>query len=103
MSQNHLLYRLTFISALCLLLIIPLSAQSHPLTPVIDKYLRQFSADYFSGAVLIVQNGDVILNDAYGMADEITPFTSETVVDAGSISKQFTAAAVMHLQSTRAA
>jgi CubicO group peptidase (beta-lactamase class C family) len=66
---------------------------------MIDTYLEQLPPDYFSGAVLVAQDGNILLRGAYGMANENTPFTPDTVVDAGSIAKQFTAAAVLRLQS----
>lgn len=65
----------------------------------IDTYLEQLPPDYFSGAVLVARDGNILLSSAYGMANENTPFTPDTVVDAGSIAKQFTASAVLRLQS----
>jgi CubicO group peptidase (beta-lactamase class C family) len=55
----------------------------------------------FSGAVLIVQDGEVILREGYGLADDVaqTPVTPETVFDVGSLAKQFTAAAILRLQA----
>lgn len=99
MTQNHFLRRLALIGILLLLPIAQVDAQSDPLTSAIDQYLTQFPSDYLSGAVLIVQDSKIILRDAYGMANVTTAFTPDTVVDAGSIAKQFTAAAVMLLQS----
>jgi CubicO group peptidase (beta-lactamase class C family) len=67
----------------------------------LDDYFRRLSEGGFSGAVLIVQRGQVLLDAGYGLADESTgqPVTKESVFDIGSISKQFTAAAVLQLEA----
>lgn len=55
----------------------------------------------FSGAVLIAKGGRIVLEEGYGLADDErgTPMTASTVVLTGSISKQFTAAAILRLES----
>lgn len=55
----------------------------------------------FSGAVLIAKGGRIVLEEGYGLADDErgTPMTPSTVVLTGSISKQFTAAAILRLES----
>jgi CubicO group peptidase (beta-lactamase class C family) len=54
----------------------------------------------FSGAVLVARDGDVVLDDGYGYAirSSRTPNTEETVFSTGSLTKQFTAAAIMKLE-----
>lgn len=54
----------------------------------------------FSGVVLLAHGADVLLNKGYGFADDETgtPMTAETVMLTGSISKQFTATAVLLLE-----
>ena len=54
----------------------------------------------FMGSVLVTQNGKVLLDKGYGMADVATgrPDTPDTVYHIGSITKQFTAAAILRLQ-----
>lgn len=56
--------------------------------------------DHFSGSVLIARDGKVIFAKAYGMANyELSvPNNVDTKFRIGSVSKQFTAAAVMQLQ-----
>jgi CubicO group peptidase (beta-lactamase class C family) len=55
----------------------------------------------FSGAVLVANPNGIILHQGYGLANEAggTPVTADTVFDIGSISKQFTATAILHLEA----
>jgi CubicO group peptidase (beta-lactamase class C family) len=58
-------------------------------------------ADYgFSGSVLVVRHGETLLRKGYGLADRKTgtPVTPDTAFDVGSITKQFTAAAILRLE-----
>jgi len=54
----------------------------------------------FSGAVLVSKGGDVVFEAAKGMADRTAgrPNTPETIFRVGSVTKQFTAMAVLILQ-----
>lgn len=54
----------------------------------------------FSGTLLVAKGGQVVLHDAYGFADadRKVPFTVDTAFDIGSITKQFTAAAILKLE-----
>jgi CubicO group peptidase (beta-lactamase class C family) len=67
----------------------------------LDTYLTRIVPFGFSGAVLVSQKGDVILNGGYGMAVRAagTPNTPETVFSTGSLTKQFTAAAILVLET----
>ena len=76
--------------------IVPTATDSSEL----DAYLDTLADAGFSGTILIAQQGQIVADKAYGYADianEI-PITTETVFDSGSLSKQFTAAAILHLQ-----
>jgi len=66
----------------------------------LDQYLTRITPFGFSGALLVAKNGKIILDQGYGMAirSENIRNTSETVFSTGSITKQFTAAAVMKLK-----
>lgn len=70
------------------------------LTAKLDKYLTRTTPFGFSGACLVAENEDVLINKGYGMAvrEKRIRNTSETVFCTGSITKQFTAAAVMTLE-----
>lgn len=74
---------------------------SVPQVNEIDQELSRLSAmDLFDGAVLVARGEDILLEAGYGMANKETaiPFTSETVSSIGSITKQFTAAAILKLE-----
>jgi len=66
----------------------------------IDQYMSRLETLRFSGALLVAKDGDVILAKGYGLADRERhlPVTTETVFTIGSITKQFTAAAIMKLE-----
>lgn len=67
----------------------------------VDALLKNFNElNLFHGAVLVAQNGKVILSKGYGMADreKKTPNTPQTRYLLASITKIFTATAVMLLQ-----
>ena len=53
----------------------------------------------FSGSVLVAHKGEIIFQDFFGLANRETntPFNIKTVFDIGSITKQFTATAIMKL------
>ena len=57
------------------------------------------AADEFSGAVLVARGGEVLLEDAWGMADREagTPNTPETQFRIGSMNKMFTSVATLQL------
>lgn len=66
----------------------------------LDAYLRQASAFGFSGSALVAVDGNVILHRGYGLADRKRGISlaAESVYDIGSITKQFTASAIMKLE-----
>jgi CubicO group peptidase (beta-lactamase class C family) len=63
----------------------------------IDRFLRNMEQAHFTGAVLVEQNGQILLCKGYGEANHSVPNTSETIFCVASITKQFTAAAIMLL------
>jgi CubicO group peptidase (beta-lactamase class C family) len=66
----------------------------------IDGYLTRAAALGFAGAVLVARDGQVILHKGYGLADRERgiPVTTATAFDIGSITKPFTAAAILKLE-----
>jgi CubicO group peptidase (beta-lactamase class C family) len=65
----------------------------------LEAHLEQLAAFGFSGQVLVARGDHVLLEKAYGVANLSTgaPVTTRTAFSVGSLSKQFTAAAVLHL------
>lgn len=55
----------------------------------------------FTGSVLVAQDGQILLSEGYGLADreKNIPNTRETRFRLGSVTKQFTAMAIMILQA----
>jgi len=66
----------------------------------IDMSLQRASMFGFSGAVLLSYKGEIILRKGYGFADRVQeiPITSDTAFAVASITKTFTAAAVLKLE-----
>lgn len=77
------------------------TASSQDLPARVDEYLNGLTRENrFSGSILIARDGRVIVSKGYGMANYETdvPNTTQTKFRLGSITKQFTAMAVMMLQ-----
>lgn len=77
-------------------------AQSAELADVTDKVFAAWNSTHTPGcAVGIAQGGKVLLTRGYGMADlaGARPILPGTILESGSVAKQFTAAAVMLLVS----
>jgi CubicO group peptidase (beta-lactamase class C family) len=65
----------------------------------VDAYLQSLVPFGFSGNAIVASRGKVLLAKAYGMADRgrNIPMRADTVISVGSITKQFTAAAILKL------
>ncbi|AXT21066.1 class A beta-lactamase-related serine hydrolase [Flavobacteriaceae bacterium AU392] len=71
-----------------------------PLEDKVDKYFTYLTEEKnFHGVVLISRKGNVLINKGYGSASDERQLSmkSETILDIGSITKPFTAAAIMKL------
>ena len=97
--------RVVVLLSLCLLVSASVRAQtdveSRELAARLDRRLSEMAAARrFSGAALVARDGRVLLSKGYGMANyELdVPNTPQTRFRLGSITKQFTAAAVLLLQ-----
>ncbi len=102
---------------LILLLVVVLSACNSTAIPILptavptkdlnalaaelDAFVQKSNQDgVFDGAILVAQDGQVILSRGYGYADRFKqiPNTAETKFRLASITKQFTAMAILMLQ-----
>jgi len=70
------------------------------LAAALNQFLDQAEAFGFSGSVLIAVDGKVLVNKGYGLAnrEKNIAVKANDVFDIGSITKQFTAAAIMKLE-----
>jgi CubicO group peptidase (beta-lactamase class C family) len=66
----------------------------------VDDYLTRLVPHGFSGAVLIAQDGRIVLKKGYGLANRGAglKYTSDLVSCIGSVTKQFTGAAILKLE-----
>ncbi len=66
----------------------------------ISTYLKDSEKNGLSGAMLIARGDKILYNEAFGMADKEMNIknTTKTVFDIGSVSKQFTATAILKLE-----
>ncbi len=93
-----------FTSILLLQMTIALNAQAigddKVLESKIDNYLSEGVANGFSGSVLVAKEGRIILHKGYGMANKENniPYQVNTVSTIGSVTKQFTATAILKLE-----
>ena len=72
-----------------------------PLGRALDAYLSRLEGFGFSGSAFVAKGGEIVLDRGYGLADRVRrrPYTAETIFDIASISKQFTAAAILKLET----
>ncbi|MGH7453215.1 MAG: serine hydrolase domain-containing protein, partial [bacterium] len=66
----------------------------------LEQYMTRLTTFGFSGALLVAQNGKVVFHKGYGWAnlERSIPITNATVFDVASLTKQFTAAAILKLE-----
>ncbi len=66
----------------------------------VEKYLNEIEKVGFSGTVLVELNGEKLISKGYGFRNENRKLknTPQTIFDIGSITKQFTAAAILKLE-----
>ncbi len=66
----------------------------------LDDFLTALTPYGFAGALLVSNDGEIELSKGYGMADvgDGVPNTAATIFTTGSVTKQFTAAAILRLE-----
>src|SRR5215210_1749152 len=100
---------MTVLVALYLCFVSYISAQNSVASPPsaqqiaakVDEYMNAaVRVDRFSGSILAARDGQPVVSKGYGMANvELdVPNTPQTVFRVGSVTKQFTAMAIMILQ-----
>lgn len=72
-----------------------------PAARQIQAYLSRLERFGFSGAALVAKNGTIAVESYQGLANRELkiPFSRDTLLDSGSVTKQFTAAAILALES----
>lgn len=75
------------------------TTKSKLLSSSMNDYLTSCESNGFNGAVLIVKGDSIILNKGYGFAnkEQSVAYTSKTIFDICSVTKQFTGAAILKL------
>jgi CubicO group peptidase (beta-lactamase class C family) len=100
MNITRLNLRRTAVS-ISVLLVLAAIASAQDLAPKFDEYMSALAKqERFMGSVLVARDGKVIFSKGYGLANaELdAPNTPQTRFRLGSITKQFTAAAILLLQ-----
>ena len=94
MHENRLIALISVASLAC-----APQSEGQDLSSRADSVVRAAALEGFSGVVRVEQNGKVILEKGYGLADRAAriPFDARTVVQIGSNTKDFTAVAILQL------
>ena len=81
-------------------LVVPVKAADGDLTSKLEQYMNRLEKLGFSGTVLVARDGKIVLEKGYGLADRERkiPMAADSVICIGSITKQFTAAAILKLE-----
>jgi len=77
--------------------------KNNELKAKIDTYINASSENGYAASVLVAKQGDIIFSKGYGWSDRKNKIlnTPSTVFNIGSITKQFTAAAILKLVEQR--
>ncbi|WP_420128524.1 serine hydrolase domain-containing protein [Longimicrobium sp.] len=79
---------------------LPINQDARQVAQRLDEHMKRLVPFGYSGSLLVGKDGQVVLAHGYGLADRENnvAVTPETVFDIGSITKQFTAAAILKLE-----
>ena len=105
-KRSHAVTRLAVLAWICAFVVSYTSAQSvgpsaTEIRTKVDEYLNAaMTVTGFSGSILVARQGEPVVSKGYGMANVelAVPNTPQTVFRLGSVTKQFTAMAIMILQ-----
>ncbi|MDH3650415.1 MAG: beta-lactamase family protein [Saprospiraceae bacterium] len=78
-----------------------LTHENSELAARVDNYLKSASSLGFSGSIIVSEGNEIILKKGYGLAnrEHRIEYSANTIQSCGSITKQFTAAAILLLES----
>ncbi len=95
--MKHLVLLISILSTTLLSIAQP----STEISSRLDKTLNEFATKGWSGSVLVASKGEILLEKGYGFADRESKRLqmAETIFSIGSITKQFTAAGILKLES----
>ena len=99
--KNHPWRILGFSTLIIFLLAFNTAGNTQNIETKVDDYIKAYiKSGYFSGSILIAYGNDVLLSTGYGLAniEYGVPNTPKTKFRLGSVTKQFTAMAIMQLQ-----
>lgn len=100
MKFRNNLFILSMLSLMFNAVIIGQETSEENLKIRIDDFIGQSVDNGYSGSILVAKQGDVILSKGYGWADRAKkiPNGPSTIFNIGSVTKQFTAIAILKLQ-----
>jgi len=92
--------KLTLSSAFIVIYLLAASQSWQDTVLKIEKIFERYKPTIPGAELAISRNGSVIFSKAWGMADleHNVPLTTESITEAGSVSKQFTAGAILLLE-----
>jgi CubicO group peptidase (beta-lactamase class C family)/acetyl esterase/lipase len=73
---------------------------SAPVAKELKEYLTRLVAFGFSGTALVAKDGKILVQEGFGLAnrEKNIPMRADSIITVGSITKQFTAAAILKLE-----
>lgn len=97
-TRFFVLRQLLLTASLCLATLSALESAAAP-GEAIDAILNEAAADGAGFAVIVERDGEIILDKGYGLAnrEQDRSFTTDTIAQIGSLTKQFTATAILVL------
>ncbi|MBX9779478.1 MAG: serine hydrolase domain-containing protein [Sediminibacterium sp.] len=91
------MHKKIFLLSIFIIFKVAIHAQGQVIGSIIDSFVKK---EQFSGVVLVADKGSVVFNKAYGYRNfaETIPLKHTDIFELASVSKQFTAMAIMILQ-----
>lgn len=86
--------------SIALLLLLPLATSAQIHRSLLDSFMQaEVAINHFNGNVLVAKSGDIVFQKSYGYRDYSTkePLDNHSIFELQSITKQFTALAILQL------